>query len=102
MDDRQSKYVERATPLYRALFTRIFSGFATPRAAIKAKCLDCVGQEDARNQIRECDITTCALHSLRPFVQREKRPGNRKGNPAALAAAREARRYADGENSSEN
>lgn len=42
------------------------------RAAINAKCFDCVGAENAdggyRRAVRECPARTCSLHPLRPWA----------------------------------
>lgn len=43
------------------------------RAAINAKCWDCVGQDAdpaPRRRIGECGCTSCPLHAVRPY-QRE-------------------------------
>lgn len=37
------------------------------RKAIKAKCVDCNGGEDAHNRTRHCPVTSCPLHDVRPF-----------------------------------
>lgn len=42
-------------------------GSASPRGAIKAKCLECVGYEDAENRIRDCTVKRCPLLSYRPY-----------------------------------
>ena len=45
--------------------SRAFSGSASPRAAIKAFCLQCVGY--VREDIKNCSADACALHAYRPF-----------------------------------
>jgi hypothetical protein len=45
--------------------TRAFSGSASPRAAIKAQCLVCVGYD--RNSIKNCTGYSCPLWAYRPF-----------------------------------
>lgn len=42
-----------------------FSGSASPRKAIKAMCLRCVGYE--RASIRDCSAYACPLWQYRPF-----------------------------------
>lgn len=40
------------------------------RAAINAKCYDCQGQDcdpGVRQRIRECPVTKCPLHTVRPY-----------------------------------
>ena len=44
-----------------------FSGSASPRKAIKAQCLMCVGYD--RDDIRNCTAYGCALWAYRPFQQ---------------------------------
>jgi hypothetical protein len=46
---------------------RAFSGAASPRAAIKAQCLQCVGFD--RNEIKNCTGWSCPLWSYRPFQE---------------------------------
>jgi hypothetical protein len=46
--------------------SRAFSGCASPRGAIKAFCLQCVGFD--RSEIKNCTARACALHAYRPFV----------------------------------
>lgn len=45
--------------------TRAFSGDASPRQAIKAMCLTCVGYE--RSAITNCTGWSCPLWAYRPF-----------------------------------
>lgn len=45
--------------------SRAFSGSASPRGAIKAFCLQCVGF--SREDIKNCSAHACALHAYRPF-----------------------------------
>ena len=42
-----------------------FSGSASPRKAIKAQCLVCVGYD--RTAIRDCTGYSCPLWAYRPF-----------------------------------
>ena len=48
---------------------RAFSGEASPRGAIKAMCLTCVGYE--RAAITNCSAFACPLWAYRPFTQKE-------------------------------
>ena len=45
--------------------TRAFSGSASPRAAIKAMCLVCLGYD--RESIKNCTGYSCPLWEYRPF-----------------------------------
>lgn len=50
---------------YRKKYDKAMSG-QDPRAAIAAKCLDCMHWQ--RTRIRECPIVCCPLWPYRPFV----------------------------------
>jgi hypothetical protein len=73
MDERQQKYVEKSSKRYRVLFSRVFNGRPSLAMRIKAKCVDCVGQEDVCEQVGKCDATVCPLWDVRPFVERPKK-----------------------------
>jgi hypothetical protein len=47
-----------------------FSGSASPRKAIKAMCLTCVGYD--REAIRTCTGYSCPLWQYRPFQQTDR------------------------------
>ena len=48
-----------------SLFLRVYARQASPREAIKAKCLECCWMEEGT--IRECTATECPLWSFRPY-----------------------------------
>jgi len=50
------------------LFKRVYSGQASPRQAIKAKCLECAWLAEV--VIRECTATSCPLYRFRPFQRK--------------------------------
>src|SRR5262245_50952604 len=52
-------------PSARGIVERAFVGKASPRAAIKAKCLDCCCYD--RGEVVACTVVLCPLHSYRPF-----------------------------------
>lgn len=60
-----AKRVADAGPLYRTIMLRAFEGEASPRQAIKAQCLQCVGYE--RESITHCTGYSCPLWKLRPY-----------------------------------
>lgn len=35
--------------------------------AIKMKCVECVNFEDVRERVSNCNASSCAIHSFRPF-----------------------------------
>ena len=38
--------------------------------AIRMKCAECVNFEAVVKRVRECQITNCALHHIRPYQQK--------------------------------
>jgi hypothetical protein len=61
---RQQKVLE-TMPSYRKIMARALSGEASPRQAIKAFCLHCVG--DVRLEITNCTASACPLFAYRPY-----------------------------------
>lgn len=49
----------------RALYQKALNGTCSPRQAIKAFCLRCVGY--LRADVSNCTATHCPLHRYRPF-----------------------------------
>lgn len=70
MPDQLTRLAARVPQRYRAMYERALRGELSPRAAIKAKCYECVcwqrfdGGED---RIGRCAVTRCPLHVYRPF-----------------------------------
>ena len=62
---RAERVIADAPESVKKLLSRAFSGSASPRAAIKAQCLVCVGYE--RDSIRNCTGYSCPLWKYRPF-----------------------------------
>jgi hypothetical protein len=62
-----SKEAEIArTPISaRGIVARAFAGTASPRQAIKARCLQCSNYQ--RDEITNCTVVGCALHAYRPY-----------------------------------
>jgi hypothetical protein len=61
----QSLALSQALPLYRNALACALAGEASPRRAIRAKCLECVGY--ARSEVTECTAYGCPLWRLRPY-----------------------------------
>ncbi len=57
--------------LYQKLYEQAANGKASPRKAIKAFCLDCVGY--GRDEITHCTDTGCSLYCYRPYRGRSRR-----------------------------
>jgi hypothetical protein len=63
----RAKYLAAIPSMYRKLTERAFAGTASPRMAIRAKCLACVGH--IRADVTNCTAILCELHPLRPYQQ---------------------------------
>jgi hypothetical protein len=59
------RQVSKDGPIALRLFERVLAGKSTPRAAIKAKCLECVWFD--RKAIRGCTAADCPLWRFRPY-----------------------------------
>lgn len=64
-DIQVEKVVRSAPESVKGTLTRAFSGDSSPRQAIKAMCLTCVGYE--RKQIENCTGWSCPLWAYRPY-----------------------------------
>ena len=62
---RIEKHIGDIPVRYQPLFNRSISGKVSPREAIKAKCLECMGYKKA--EVRLCTAPTCPLFTLRPY-----------------------------------
>jgi hypothetical protein len=72
MDGREAgtqAAIKEAPESARGVLTRAFSGEASPRVAIKATCLSCVGYD--RSAITNCTGWRCPLWAYRPFQKSE-------------------------------
>ncbi len=67
----QNRFVEESLKgvpkKYAGTYRRALEGKAPKAGAIKAKCLECVGFEEAQERIRNCTVTRCPLWSYRPY-----------------------------------
>lgn len=67
LGEKERHFLSGVPIAIRGIFTRALTGTASPRQAIKAKCIDCMGCEDYRNRVRDCKTTTCPAHPYRPY-----------------------------------
>jgi hypothetical protein len=65
---RMLRQVSEDAPSKLGVFWRVYSGTATSRMAIKAKCLECCWMDVAG--IRECGATGCPLWEFRPHQKK--------------------------------
>jgi len=64
-ESRIEKTVSEAPNSVKNVLKLAFAGTASPRAAIKAQCLSCVGYD--RESVRNCTGWSCPLWKYRPF-----------------------------------
>ena len=64
-DEVVTKRIADAGQLYRITMEKAYSGDCSPRSAIKAQCLICVGYE--RDSITHCTGYSCPLFAFRPY-----------------------------------
>jgi hypothetical protein len=64
---RVEAVIKDAPESVKGTLTQAFSGSASPRKAIKAQCLVCVGYD--RNSIKNCTGYSCPLWMYRPFQE---------------------------------
>jgi len=65
MDKRVAKVISEAPISTQGALREAFSGAASPRRAIKAMCLTCVGFD--RLEVTNCSSYGCPLWKYRPF-----------------------------------
>lgn len=61
------RYAETIPELCRGTYLRAARKESSPRQAIKAKCCDCMGYENAVKRVRECSSYKCPLWMFRPY-----------------------------------
>lgn len=61
------EYAETVPNLWRRAYKSALDGALSPRSAIKAKCYECVGYEDAIFRVTNCTTFTCPLWAYRPI-----------------------------------
>ena len=71
-EKRVERALEQAPESAKNTLREAFSGSASPRKAIKAMCLACVGFE--REQIKNCTGFSCPLWKYRPFQETAVNP----------------------------
>ncbi|MEM5296947.1 hypothetical protein VSR82_21775 [Burkholderia sp. JPY481] len=72
--ERRARELAQTSIMYRGVKERAFAGGASPRQAIKAFCLYCMG--DLRAEVRDCTSYACPLHAYRPY---QTDPGPEEG-----------------------
>jgi hypothetical protein len=68
-DEIVQKRIAETGPLYKTIMLKAFEGTASPRAAIKAFCIACTGED--RQAIKGCTGYSCNLWKYRPYQEGE-------------------------------
>ena len=66
-EKRVERAISEAPESAKNTLREAFSGSASPRRAIRAMCLSCVGYD--REEIRACSAFACPLWKYRPFQE---------------------------------
>lgn len=64
------QHAETVPSRYRTNYLKSVSDNPSKAGSIRAKCLDCVGYEDAPNRIRDCKVSLCPLWEIRPYQKK--------------------------------
>lgn len=60
-------------PKFQTNWLKCFLGLTTnKRMMIKAKCCECAGYENTKENVGNCDIKTCPLWNARPYQKKTK------------------------------
>lgn len=70
---RMLDQVSQDAPGKAGAFRRVYADRASPRQAIKAKCLECCWLDE--KAIRECTATDCPLWRFRPYQIKHRKGG---------------------------
>ena len=62
---RMMRQVSEDAPSRLGVFKRVYASTASPREAIRAKCLECCWMDTP--SIRDCTGTACPLWHFRPY-----------------------------------
>ena len=73
MDAHQNTELDTCPISARGIIERAYLGECSPRGAIKAFCLRCVGY--IRGDVTDCVATACPLHHFRPYQGAENDQG---------------------------
>ena len=66
-ENKRRRRLEACPDMYRNGLARCFAKKASPRAAIKAFCLECMGYD--RAGVTECTAYACPLWEYRPIFK---------------------------------
>lgn len=81
-DEKLRATIEKVPIKWQSLTERAYAGTGSKSNAIKAKCLECVGYEDAKENVGGCKCFSCPLWAYRPYQAKE--PGSETGAEETL------------------
>jgi hypothetical protein len=62
--------VANAPALYQDRLVKACLGVASPKVAIRAQCEQCVGWEEVKTRVGQCNVRACALWHFRPYQEK--------------------------------
>lgn len=65
IQEARTRRIAQTSPMYQGVMRKALEGSASPRAAIRAMCLHCVG--DKRLDVTSCTAYACPLYAYRPY-----------------------------------
>lgn len=71
VSERTFHWIANTPSKYLNLRLKTLLGEASPRDAIKAKCLECVGYEDVLPRVGDCRSRSCDLWAYRPYQEQK-------------------------------
>jgi hypothetical protein len=74
LPEKLQQRVLEAPMIYRVRYLRALSGKEGLANAVRVKCLECCGFEDAKARVRDCRVLACPLHFYRPYKGGGRRP----------------------------
>lgn len=73
LNAKQRAALDTTSELYIRIVKRAYEGKASPRSAIKAFCLQCVGY--IRKDVTNCTAEACPLYAYRPYQHGDEEEG---------------------------
>lgn len=71
LSEKLKQRVSSTPKNYQGSYARALAGEANLRQSIKAKCQECVGFENVRDEVGNCKVFTCPLWHHRPYTKKQ-------------------------------
>lgn len=81
-NEQKTEEIRNTSPMYQGVVAKALEKRASPRQAIKARCLQCTNFQ--RLEISACQVARCALWEYRPY--QDTIAGDEDENPAEASA----------------